>query len=125
MDEALARAMEPVLRDIAGTGAPRPTIRDGNWQISSEYPCAMLWGRDGSGMGVSVYLGDAESVRIVAAAENVQQWVIDELWAASRTNWPVCPGHPSTHPLTPTESNGVATWVCPLDRAVVAEIGSL
>lgn len=125
VDEVLARAVEPVLRDIASTGAPRPTIRDGDGQNGPEYPLAMLWSQDGCGMGVSVYLGDSESLQIVAAAENVQEWVIEELWAKSRTNWPVCPLHPTTHPLTPAERNGVAAWVCPLDRVVVSTIGLL
>jgi hypothetical protein len=125
MDEALARALEPVFRDIASTGAPRPRIREGNWQIGPEYPCAMLFSHDGTGMGVSVHLGDRESLRIVGAADNAQEWMIEELRAKSRTNWPVCPRHPTTHPLVPAEMGGVAAWVCPTDRAVVSQIGSL
>ena len=125
VDDRLARALEPVLRDVARTGVPVPRFQDDDWQPLTDHEAAMMWSDDGSGMGVSIYLGDSEPARIARAAEQVQEWVIEELWTRAPTNWPVCPRHPTTHPLASTELAAAAVWVCPKDRVMVSLVGSL
>jgi hypothetical protein len=58
-------------------------------------------------------------------AEMVQDWAFDELWGTTRTNWPPCPHHPTTHPLAAEVRVGAARWCCPKDGTAVAVIGTL
>ena len=102
-----------------------PDIRDDDWVRQSHIASAMLWSRDGSGMGVQVDLTDSGPDRVARVADQVQEWVIEELWRHAATNWPVCPHHPATHPLSAATPDGVATWVCPLDGARFSAIGAL
>lgn len=125
VDEVLTRSLEPVLRDIRRTGVPVPRIEDDDWTGNPEPPSAMLWSSDGSGTGIRVdrYAPEAEQVAMVA--DQVQEWVIEELWGQSTTNWPPCPSHPTTHPLTATTRDGEAVWACPADRTPVCAVGAL
>ncbi len=121
MDDVLRQALEPVLRDIESTGAPTPRIGDADWANEA----AMLWSADGSGMGVTVTATDPEADRTAKAADQVQEWVIEELWGQAATNWPPCPNHPDSHPLSAEVRDDVAVWVCPRERTVFAAVGSL
>jgi hypothetical protein len=61
---------------------------------------AMLYGPDGSGMGVSAMAGEPLPKRIASVADQVQEWAIEAHWHASRpATWPECPEHPGSHPL--------------------------
>jgi hypothetical protein len=124
VDEVLMQALEPVLRDIASTGAPMPLIQD-DWD-GPEAASAMLWSANGSGSGVTLAVSDSEEDCVAWVTNQVQEWVIEEMWAEGLpTNWPMCPTHPVTHPLTAIARPGAAGWVCPQDQRVIAPVGSL
>ncbi|GAA4628811.1 hypothetical protein GCM10023196_046740 [Actinoallomurus vinaceus] len=125
MDEVLRQALEPVLRDIRATGAPEPDVRDDGWADDDLSASAFLWSRDGSAVGIRVDRAAAEADRVVQVADQVQEWVIEELWGQAATNWPRCPGHPATHPLRASTRARSAMWVCPSEGTPISPIGSL
>ena len=125
MDEVLRQAMEPVLRDLQGAGIAAPRIEDDDWTGDPDLPSVMLRSPDGSATGVSVARFDAVFERIASAADQVQEWAIEELWGHASTNWPPCPQHPNSHPMKATTRDGAAVWVCPADDALVSKIGEL
>jgi hypothetical protein len=117
--------MAPVLADLRATDGPAPLVADTEWTDDVEHPSAMLWSPEGSGTGIRIRLADGQADRVAHAADQVQEWAIEELWRSSATNWPTCPSHPDTHPLAATVVDGVASWVCPHDRTPIAVIGLL
>lgn len=123
--DVLRLSLAPVLRDVAASGVPMPDIRDKVWTRQSHIASAMMWSRTGGGTGVQVDLTASEPDRVAHVADQVQEWVIEELWGHAPTNWPVCPGHPATHPLSAGTAGDVAAWVCPHDGTRVAAIGAL
>jgi len=125
MDSVLREAVEPVLRDLARTGMDPPRFDDDDWIGDREYVSAMMWSVDGSGSGLSVQRAASLEDRIAQAADQVQEWAIeDQLWGSGRsTNWPPCPNHPETHPLQANVVGSKPMWVCPADLSVVAPIG--
>jgi hypothetical protein len=124
MNVELTEALEPVLRDLTTSGAVRPEIRDEPW--ADDEPSAMLYGHDGSGQGVWVQADDALAERVATVTDQVQEWVIEELWSLHRpATWPECPAHPDTHPLQPIAKSDRACWICPATRDEIAEIGAL
>lgn len=125
MDENLERALAPVLRDLARTGAPVPDVEDEDWTGDPLVPSAMLRSPDGGGTGIAVELALPTAERIAQVADAVQAWAVEELWQTGPTNWPPCPKHPTTHPLTATVQRTTAVWVCPVTGPAVAEIGTL
>lgn len=125
MDDVLARALEPVLRDLRSTGVVAPTIEDVHWTDDPDLPSAYLWGRDGNGRGVLADRDEPEHEQVRMVADRVQEWVIEELWGRAPTNWPPCPQHPDTHPLTPVTTRSLAEWVCPTHGTAVAPVGGL
>lgn len=120
MHDALRRALAPVLADARTTGAPVPEILDEPWGDVPGHETAMA-----PGHGLGVLLSDSETARIVAAADQVQEWVIEERWPSSTTNWPPCPQHPTTHPLQARALVDGAFWTCPATSAPVSRIGRL
>lgn len=124
MDPILEQALQPVLRDIRRTGAPLPRIEDSPSGGYPDQPAAMLWSLNGTGSGVDVYTPAPEPDRIASVADQVQEWVIEERWI-SGSNWPPCPHHPSTHPMTAQSRDALAVWVCPTDDEVISAIGDL
>jgi hypothetical protein len=121
-DEVLASALAPVLRDLARSGLPAPRIESSDWIVDPNQPSAMLWATDGSGTGVHVSRFDSPEGRIAAAADKVQEWVLDELWGRP---WPECPRHPASHPMEARATEVAAVWFCPVDGSDVRVIGSL
>jgi len=101
-----------------------PKIGD-DWTEDPDMATAMLWSPDGSGTGVYVSRSAPELERIAMIADQVQDWAIDELRIGLPTNWPPCPNHPNTHPMTASSSEGVARWVCPTDGTPFKPIGGL
>lgn len=124
MHDLLTTAMAPVLADLQATGVPLPQVADTEWTDDDAATSAMLWSPQG-GSGIWIRLTDGEADRIAHAAEQVQEWAIEELWASSATNWPPCPKHPDTHPLAPAVHDGVATWACPKTGDPFVAIGTL
>lgn len=125
MDPVLRESIEPVLRDLARAGLHAPRFDDEDWQGFPGRVSCMLRSAGGSGTGMSVRRADPLAMRVVDAADQIQEWVIeDQLWMAGRTNWPPCPNHPDTHPLQAEVAESMAVWSCPGDGAVVAPIGA-
>ncbi|MFF3646086.1 hypothetical protein [Streptomyces sp. NPDC002564] len=123
---ALARALGPVLRDLSATCAVRAAVTVAKDFVSPGADVVMVCAPDGSGRGVSVaeHCGAAEQVADVA--DQVQEWVVEELCALLRPAvWPECPAHPGTHPLAAGVERGVAVWSCPRSGRVVAPVGGL
>jgi hypothetical protein len=118
----LTRIIGVVLRDAGG--APVPTVENRQW---TDEPSAMLVDpADGTAFGVHATLTDPEPVRVVAVAEQIQEWVLEALWRrGASTNWPECPAHPGNHPLEPVVADRRAVWACPALGSVIADIGSL
>jgi hypothetical protein len=125
MDAVLERALAPVLRDLRTTGVPEPDVRDDDWANDPTVATAMLWSADASGAGLRVDRHAPEPDRIAMVADQVQEWVIEELWSTAPTNWPPCPDHPRTHPLTAKVVNGAAMWTCPTDGSPFVPVGAL
>jgi hypothetical protein len=126
VDIALAEAIAPALRDLATSEFVIAEVRDGQWGNSDGLATGMLFGPDGSGQGVSVMIGEPLPERIVVATDQVQDWAVEELWSIGRpTNWPRCPEHPQSHPLSAMARDDLAVWACPKTGHVVSEIGQL
>ena len=63
--------------------------------------------------------------QVAFVADQIQEIIIEELWAAGRSNvWPECPVH-VTHPLKAGVADARAVWRCPRDGSVIAGIGEL
>ena len=125
MHELLSAALVPVVTDLRTTGAPVPEIADDDWMAETTQASAMLRSPDGSATGIRMSLVAAESDRIAEVADQVQEWAIEELWGDADTNWPRCPQHPDSHPLSPLSDQGLASWVCPENKFPICAIGSL
>lgn len=128
MDELLAEAMAPVLRDVERAGLLAPQMDDTDWIGHADYVSAMMWDRAGDGgTGISVPRNAGLVTRVVVAAGQVQEWVIkSQLWGAAPTNWPPCPVHPDTHPLQALLVDGqTAAWTCPCDQVAIAPVGGV
>jgi hypothetical protein len=126
VDIALAEALTPVLRDLENSGSVIPEVRDHQWSDVEGQATAMLHSPDGSRQGVSVMTGDSLAQRIASVTDQVQEWAVEELCAVGRpTNWPQCPQHPSSHPLSAVVRDGRARWTCPATGDQVSEIGQL
>ena len=125
MHEILRDALEPILRDIATLRAPAPMLRDENWTNDPTTAAARAWSLDGTGTGIYVSLNAPEPERIAAIAEQVQEWIIEQQWGTSASNWPPCPTHPDTHPLQVRMHDDRATWTCPTDGTSFWRVGSI
>jgi hypothetical protein len=126
VDIALAEALTPVLRDLENSGSVVPDVREDQWSGFEGQVTAMLWSPDGSGQGVSAITGEPLPERIAWVADQVQDWAVEELHRIGRpTNWPQCPQHPLSHPLSAEVREGRAVWTCPKTGHVVSEIGQL
>lgn len=128
LGEHLGRALDRILRDLAGIPAPR--VEPSDWQDWPGAESAYLWAPDGSGRGVFVDPALAPAEQVVQLADQVQEWAVEELCAARQpTNWPRCPDHPDNHPMAPAVAQGVgegvAAWCCPRSGRTVREIGTL
>lgn len=121
--ELIRMALAPVLRDVEATTDVRLAIENGA-QSEAQGPWVLVRVPDGSGTGVYLNLGDSESERIRAVAEQVQDIVIEELWARA-SNWPMCPSHRSAHPMQTMLIDDEAWWGCPADSSSVSRIGAL
>ena len=125
MDERLSEALLPVLRDARSTIGVAPDIVDERWSDFPGLLSALMRTPDAT-WGVAVMAGGSPAQRVVAAADAVQVWVIEQLWGQGRAAaWPPCPEHPDTHPLAPQEREGLSVWACPRDGSVAFEIGAL
>ncbi len=126
MDRALAEALGPVLRDLASSGSVLPEVRDDQWSDFAGQATAMLFSPGGSGQGVSAMTSEPLPERIASVADQVQEWAVEELCSVGRpTNWPQCPQHPGSHPLSAVVRQDRAVWCCPRTGYLAAGIGQL
>lgn len=121
----LRESIAPVLRDLVHAGLVAPRFDDDDWVGDRDYVSCMMWSSDGSGSGLSVRRAATSAERVADAADQVQEWVIeDQLRASGRTNWPPCPSHPASHPLQAAVVESHAMWMCPAGRSVVRPVGT-
>ena len=124
----LREAMAPVLRDIQASGAIPPIIHEETQDgAHDEWVGVMLWGSDGTGMGVFIPAESIAAEQVVRLAEQVQEWEIEELASVGRSaTWPECPEHPNSHPLQPVaDDRNRAVWQCPRSGQVISQVGAL
>ena len=117
-------ALEPVLRDIRATGVPVPTVQFTR-QEDKDLWLAILTASDESSHGFYIDLSLTRAQLVCSVAESTQEWVFDEMQSAGRTNWPLCPLHPRTHPLKAVVAKGIPQWACPSENIAISEIGDL
>ncbi|MFE0174804.1 hypothetical protein ACFWZ2_21020 [Streptomyces sp. NPDC059002] len=124
MNEELAAALDPVLRDLKATCAVRPVVQEERDDEGEEM--IVLYESDGSGAGLVVRHGVSVAERTADFADQAQDWAVEALCAQwEPAVWPECPTHPDAHPLEAGVVEGVAVWSCPRTRKVVAPVGSL
>ena len=107
------------------TGAPVPQIIDDDWSEDAESASALLHSVDGSQTGIHLLLDQVPEEPVARVADQVHEWVIEELWTSAPTNWPPCPHHPTTHPLEVALRDGGCWWVCPSDGTPFSRLGEL
>ncbi|MGV8968613.1 MAG: hypothetical protein ACOH2F_20325 [Cellulomonas sp.] len=122
VERMLGDALAPVLRDVRTAGVPEPGVDGYGWVNDPEVASVMLGGVS----GLSIAVDSPTQSQVAVAADQVQEWVVEELWSSARsTNWPPCPHHRASHPLHSVVFDGVATWICPSDGTPISAIGSL
>jgi hypothetical protein len=126
----LLDAAAPVLRDLLAFGGAVPEfLAEAYEDRGPEAICAWIPAPGGGpgGQGVSVWLPNSQTDRIVSLAEQLQSWKLDELdpTGQRREPWPECPLHPGRHSLDPDDRPGVPVWCRPESCQVIAEIGSI
>ena len=126
MERELAEALAPVLRDLADSDSVIPEVRDDQWSTFEGQATAMLFSPSGCGQGVSATADEPLVQRIAWAADQVQEWAVEELCSIGRpTNWPQCPQHPDSHPLSAVVREDRAVWCCPKTGYLATEVGEL
>jgi hypothetical protein len=127
MEEIVLRALRPVEADLRVTGHLRLRILDEPAGVDDPpYASCQLVGSYGFRTGVLVDRGASEPENVTWVADQVQEFVLEELSRNGRSaSWPTCPRHPNTHPLAAVLIEGTASWRCPKSLVVTAEIGSL
>lgn len=126
MHPEIEAALAPVLRDVCSTAGITPLILDTPPVNDPSVANIVLTSPDGSATGVRLELDRPFVAQVIAAADQVQEWVIEELWAAGRSaTWPECTFHSGGHPMSARAQGGEAVWVCPAFEVQVAGIGVL
>ena len=123
---AIDEVLGIILKDLAATGVPLPRVEPSTWQTWEQSESVMLFAADGTGMGVWLDLSLSEDMALAHLADQVQEWVIEELARLGRsTNWPICAAHPANHPRQAVVEHGRAVWACPIGAADAAHMGEL
>jgi hypothetical protein len=120
----LDAALTPVLHDLKTCGV-QPILEP--WE-DRDAGMEGVWLKepDGTGAAVAVTIGAPHADQIVHLADGAQDWAVEALSAvALPATWPECPRHPNSHPLQPAVIDQRATWCCPRDGTIVANIGHL
>ena len=119
----LETALDLVVRDLRRTGGI--TLRLLDEPVDNDPAYESLWMLSGrtARTGLLVPLDLAEPERLVHVADQVQEFVLEELGRLGLpATWPECPEHPGSHPLTPRLG---PCWVCPKSGDAIAAIGEL
>ena len=126
LEPVMAAALAPALHDLRTSGGPGSVVSDDRWGNPDIQATANVWSLDGPAGGITVRRDASEAEQVVEAADGLQEWAVDVLWDAQLpTDWPVCPAHPTTHPLRPELQHGRPVWACPRTGDAVAPIGRL
>ena len=123
----LRATLEPVLRDMRDSGAIVPDVlEEAHDDFGPDFVCAWIPSPAGGGSDIRVQVGLPAPERLADLADQLQDWEIEELWAAGRpATWPECPRHPDSHPLAPQARGDQAAWCCPASGQVIGTIGAL
>lgn len=124
MSEDYVTVLESVLGDVRRTTELEPTIGLESWSNDDRLVSCMLVSKMGL-FGVAWERDAPECEQIAAVASQLQDWAIEMLWGVGETNWPVCPEHPTTHPMSAGVCGSTASWYCPLSGTPSTAIGSL
>lgn len=126
MDAVAERLLDQVRADLAHTRGLRLRVLDEPATADYDTPSFWLLSAHGVRTGVLVHPNAEESQRLADVADQIQEFVLEELGRLGRSAaWPACPEHPTTHPLTATLADGQACWQCPASGTVIAAIGTL
>ena len=122
----MAKALELVVRDLKRTGGL--TLRVLDEPVDNLYGYESVWLLSGrrwrTGLSAPLEMGSAE--RVVHVADQVQEFVMEELGRLGRAaSWPECGEHPGSHPLEARLTEGGPGWVCPKSGRTVAAIGGV
>jgi hypothetical protein len=81
-----------------------------------------VWFGDGGRTGLGLEVGSDPAEVIADVADLIQGLLPEEpeAWAEAR---PSCPAH--SHPAVALTVDGIACWVCPNERRVIAQIGHI
>lgn len=126
MEEAMEHVLSPVMHDLRLAGVEWPPRFAESWLASDpDWLSVSLISPDGTDKAISVRRDWPTALMVAEAADQVQEWAIDELFPRAPTNWPRCPRHPQTHPLKASVVGAIAVWICPLDLIPVTRIGEM
>jgi hypothetical protein len=126
MNETAARSLEAVEADLHLTTDLRLRVLDEPATNDPREDSFWLVSSHGMRTGVLVARGQSDPERLVSVADQIQEFVHEELSMLGRpAAWPACPEHPRTHPLAPALVAGQPSWQCPASGTVVGRIGSL
>jgi hypothetical protein len=121
--------LEPILRDMHGSGAIVPDIvEEAHDDLGPDVVCAWIQpaGGGAGSQGIRVQVSLPAPERLADLADQLQEWEVEELAAAGRpATWPECPQHPGTHPLAPQARGDQAAWCCPVSGQAIDVIGAL
>jgi hypothetical protein len=103
-----------------------PRIDESGWDADPDVVSAFIIRPSGYEWGIRLQLTLPAKEQLVNLADQVQEWQVEELWAAGRSaTWPECPEHPNSHPLSAVLHNDDAVWICPKNRHMICQIGEL
>jgi hypothetical protein len=122
------RVLAPILHDLRATCAASFEIRDARWegQSISAGISFVICHSLGAETRVSVVASGKPWHDIADTADKVQDVATDALWFEGLSPlWPECPEHPGSHALLATVQSERPVWMCPANREVIAEIGTL
>jgi hypothetical protein len=125
-EATLLRWLRLLKGDLARTAGPGLLVQEGAWSEQPDIESAWLVSSTGAETGVWVLTTDEDADQVVTVAEQVQDFVHEELQALGRpVVWPGCPFHPGSHPLAPAVRERAAWWTCVAAGRGVAPVGAL
>jgi hypothetical protein len=126
MIEAAAQSLEAIQHDLLRATGLKLRVLDESATKDARYDSFWLVASGGVRTGVLVAWGQSESERLVSVADQIQEFVHEQLSILGRpAAWPECPEHPHGHPLAAELVDGKPSWKCPVSGTVAGRIGLL
>lgn len=126
MNTPLRNALDAIQRDLRNTGGIELRILEEPAADDPGYESVWLLAGRRWRTGVLAPVDMGEPERLVHVAEQVQEFVFEELARLELpVTWPECPEHPASHPLTPALASSGPCWQCPKSGDTVSQIGEL